>query len=174
MDPSNGLNTQDVLTLGLSSLALLVSIWTLIYTVRQVGLLRSQIGLDLDMRVAAVNRELLTMAFNDPELFNVLDDKPLSNPHKERHYVQMWFNHVHTMWNVQKHGLKPEAEWYSDVKDIALLFSLTIVKKHWEDSKSFFPADFVQFIATLKNFHPEDPAETSTMGNNARTIRRNV
>jgi hypothetical protein len=143
----------------LSVLALGVSIWTLLYTIRQVRLLRSQLGLDVDLRVAAVNRELLTMAFDDPELFNLFDDKPISNGNKERCYVQMWLNHVHTMWNIHKHGLKPDAEWYSDQKDIALLFSLKAVRKHWENSKSFFPADFVQFVASLKDYRPEDPAK---------------
>jgi len=159
VDPANTLKIQDIVSLALSLLALCVSVGTLFYTVRQVGLLRSQLKIDADLRVAAVSRELFTMAFQDPELFNLFEDKPLLNKQKERHYVQMWFNHVHTMWNVHEHGLISDAEWYSDMKDIALFFSINIVRKHWEESRGFFPANFVQFITSLKDYRPQDPTQ---------------
>lgn len=159
VDPSNTLKIQDFASLVLSFLALCVSVGTFFYAIRQVRFLRSQLRIDADLRVAAVNRELFTMAFHDAELFNLFEDKPLANKHKERHYVQMWFNHVHTMWNVHEHGLISDAEWYSDIKDIALFFSIKIVRQHWEESKGFFPANFVQFIASLKDYHPEVPTD---------------
>lgn len=146
----SGVETANTLNLVFSLLALSVSLGTLFYTVRQVRLLRSQLQIDADLRIAEVNRELLKMAFQDTELFDLFDDKPLSNKRKERHYLQMWFNHIHTMWNAHEHGLVSEAEWYSNVKDISVFFSINLVKKYWEESKCFFPASFVEFITSLK------------------------
>lgn len=159
MDPANTLKIQDLVSLALSLLALCVSVATLLYSIRQVGLLHGQLKVDADLRVAAVSRELFAMAFQDAELFNLFEDKPLLNKRKERHYVQMWFNHIQSMWNVHEHGLMSDAEWYSNMKDISVFFSLNIVKKYWEESKSFFPANFVQFITSLKDYRPEIPSD---------------
>ena len=152
---TGSLKPLDLATLALSLLAVAVSVGSLAYTIRQVAFMRSQLRIDADMRIAAVSRELFAMAFQDPELFSLFEDKPMTNGRKEQHYVQMWFNHIHTMWNVHEQGLTSEAEWYGDIKDIALFFSIGIVRQRWEESRSYYPAQFVQFIASLRNYRPE-------------------
>ncbi len=145
------MSSFEKLSLYTSLLALVVAGGSLLYTIRQVGLLKRQLQVDIRSRIAAVNRELLSLAFQDEELFRLFENQPLNNKSKQRHYIQMWLNHIFLMWDARQQQLLLESEWYADTKDISDFLSIETVGKHWEEVRSFYPPDFVAFVATLTN-----------------------
>ena len=149
------MKADETISFFFSLLAVIISCGGLFYVIQQVRLLKRQLQVDFKSRAAAVNRELLGLAFNNPELFLLFEDKPLQSKSKQRHYIQMWLNHISLMWDARQQKLLSDAEWYSDTKDIADFFSIEIVRTHWEEVKSFYPPDFVGFISTLKRGRPE-------------------
>lgn len=132
----------------ISFFSLLVSLATYSYVVRQVGLLRSQIQIDAGFKIAAVNRELLGLAFEHNELFCLFEDKPFTD-FKQRHYIQMWINHIDSMWRANEHKLIEVSQWYAMKKDIADFYSISLVREHWEGVKTFYTPEFVQFITEI-------------------------
>jgi len=124
----------------------MVSCGGLIYTIRQVRLNKRRLQLDVKAQVAATNRDLLKLAFSNPELFSLFEDGIIQNESKRRHYIQMWLNHIFLMWEAHEQELLSDSEWYSDKKDIADFFTIKAVSKHWNEVKTFYPPDFVQFI----------------------------
>jgi hypothetical protein len=138
---------QDILSPVLSILALCVSLASLSYTVRQIQLVHRQIHQDINFRIIGINRELLGLAFHDPELFLLFEDLPMSNPRKQKHYIQMWLNHAELMWGAAQRNLIEHSMWYSMQKEFRDFFSLSQVQRHWDTVKEFYSPGFVQFVA---------------------------
>jgi hypothetical protein len=131
---------------GIALLALLISIASLGYTVRQIHLLRCQLQEDVNFRMVGVNRELLAMAFEDAELFKLFEGKPMQNTCKQDHYIQMWINYTQLMWSARGKNLIDDSVWYSIEKEFRDFVSIPAVRKHWETKRKFYPPDFAQFV----------------------------
>ena len=155
MNPTNATSEPifqliDFAVPEISLLSLLVSFATYLYVARQVRLLRSQIQIEAGFKIDAVNRELLTMAFNDAELFSLFEDRPFT-AYKQKFYIQMWLNHIDAMWQAHEHQLIKDSEWYAMKKDISDFFSINLVKQHWETVRSFHTPEFVQFVVSISS-----------------------
>jgi hypothetical protein len=46
------------------------------------------------VKLADINRELLSLGFDHPQLFPILEDSPKVDPVLERRYLQLWLNQL--------------------------------------------------------------------------------
>ena len=100
-------------------------------------------------RLIDANRELLSLGFSHPKLFEILNDTGNADPQWEQRYLQLWLNHllmVHTMLNYRgfdadfREGLE---------RDIADSFAQGNMRRHWSRVGPFYSASFQKRVNTI-------------------------
>lgn len=105
------------------------------------------------------NRELLSLGFSHPKLFEILADAEKADPVLERRYLQLWLNqfaliHAYMKESVFKRELKD-----SLLRDVSEFFTMENMQRHWRHHGSFYPVSFQEFVAdVLKKNEPPKPA----------------
>ncbi len=113
------------------------------------------------VKIYDINRKLLTLGFNHPSLFDILDDAKHENPVWQRRYLQLWLN----LFALSQHHVK-ESVFKDDLKesltrDISEFMSLKNMREHWSRFGPFYPVSFqkmVNDIIKTKNGEPPSPA----------------
>jgi len=93
-----------------------------------------------------VNRQLITLAFSHPVLFEVLEDKHIANPLLEKRYLQLWLNQLSLIHAFLKHAvvqLELQDELHRNLVDF---LSMANMRKHWKHYGSFYPDSFQQRV----------------------------
>ncbi len=98
--------------------------------------------LESEIRVYDVNRELLKLGFDRPELFEILEDAEEVDPVWERRYLQLWLNQLTLIFAMHKRGYfkdELESSLVRDNKDFMLLNNM---RHHWQGYRKYYPASF--------------------------------
>lgn len=112
-----------------------------------------------------INRELLSLGFSHPKLFEILADSEKADPTLERRYLQLWLNqfsliHAYMKESVFKRELKD-----SLYRDVAEFFTMENMQRHWRHHGAFYPVSFQEFISdVLKKNEPPKPAALNDSG----------
>jgi hypothetical protein len=93
-----------------------------------------------------INRQLLSLGFEHPQLFAVLADDQHANPVFERRYLQLWLNHF-SLINayVNQSVLKGELK-ESLVSDLADFMTLKNAQQNWAKYGRYYPASFQALV----------------------------
>jgi hypothetical protein len=101
-----------------------------------------------------VNRELMCLGFDHPELFTILSGVAVSNPAWERHYLQMWLNQLSLVHTYLKNG-GFDAEFHESLKrDIAEFMTLQNMRSHWQRHAEFYPPSFQRLVNGILDTTP--------------------
>ncbi len=111
----------------------------------QMKLFNRQIRLDCLIRITAVNREILSLGFNDPELFRVLNGDRIDSE-KEKRYLQLWLNQIENIWQAQQSQLFQRDHFRALRRDIADMFQLKSMQEHWRKTSQYYSVGFCLFI----------------------------
>jgi hypothetical protein len=87
-----------------AAVSMAVSFFSLMVVIVQLGELIKQRRADAVGRIFAINRQLITLGFSNPELFGILHAEPGSDPRLERAYLQLWLNQVVQIFYTQQRG----------------------------------------------------------------------
>jgi hypothetical protein len=98
------------------------------------------------VEIFSTNRELLSLGFDHPKLFEVMTDDETIDPVIERRYLQLWLNQfllIHTYFNqsVLKGELKD-----SLIRDLSDFFTQKNMQKHWHRYGRFYPESFQKLV----------------------------
>ena len=111
-----------------------------------------------------INRELLSLGFSHPKLFEILGDAPDADRTLERRYPQLWLNqfaliHAYMKDSVFKRELKD-----SLLRDVAEFFTMENMQRHWRHHGAFYPVSFQEFVGDVlkKNEPPQAAALTDS------------
>jgi len=93
-----------------------------------------------------INRELITLGFSYPPLFEILNDARGSDPTWERRYLQLWLNqfaliHSYLRRSVFDAELKASLE-----RELVDFMGMENMQRHWQEHGSFFPASFQKLV----------------------------
>lgn len=131
-----------------SATALVVSAISLSLVLAQLYDTIAQRKIDANIRISDINRELLTLGFNHPMLFDVLRGEP-TDPIVERRYLQLWFNQFLLIYTYQARGLFRSEHRESLGRDIRDFLRFQNVQRHWREFRQYYPASFQDFVNTL-------------------------
>lgn len=136
-----------------------ISFAALIFLARQVRDGTKQRQAQSLVEIYDINRQLLTLAFDHPKLFAVLDDKE-TDAVWERRYLQMWLNqfsliHTYLSQSVIKGELKE-----SLILDLSDFMSKKNMQRHWKTEGAFYPKSFQKLVNGLIAKH-EPPAKAA-------------
>jgi hypothetical protein len=100
------------------------------------------------VEIYGMNRELISLGFSHPQLFEVLSGKN-TDPILERRYLQLWFIHfslVNSYLNMSV--LKGELK-ESLVRDLTDFLTLKSAHHHWETYAEFYPDSFQTLVGEI-------------------------
>ena len=115
--------------------------------------------LDSLVKVYDINRQLLTLGFSQPALFDILADMENADPVWERRYLQLWLNqfaliHSYIHESFFKRELKERL-----ARDIADFMTQENMQRHWRHHGSFYPVSFQKLVNDIiEKSEPPFPA----------------
>ena len=104
--------------------------------------------IEASIRISDINRDLVSLGFNHPELFGVLQGET-GDPMVERRYLQLWFNQFLLVYTYQARGLFHTEHRESLRRDISDFLRLQNVQRHWLELRQYYPASFQDFVNRL-------------------------
>jgi len=149
---------KDTINLLISTLALLVAIGSGAFVAVQVRAYLRQLRFDALSRILEVNRQLLLVGFEHPELLTVLEGQTIADFRMQKRYFQMWLNQVHLMWLAHKENLIDETYWDGHSRDFISLANLENFKTHWEGAKTYYEGEFRVFVDSLIQATTQSPS----------------
>lgn len=108
----------------------------------------TQRRIDANIRISDINRDLVSLGFNHPNLFAVLHGEA-SDPIVERRYLQLWFNQFLLIYTYQARGLFRSEHRESLRRDIGDFLKLQNVQCHWREFRQYYPSSFQVFVNSL-------------------------
>lgn len=98
------------------------------------------------VKIYDINRELISLGFDHPLLFMILQDGHGVDPVWERRYLQLWLNQFSLIHSYLRNSMfEPELK-DSLERDIEDFFKMKNARKHWHEHGAFYPPSF-QFFA---------------------------
>lgn len=105
-----------------------------------------------------INRELVSLGFSHPQLFDILEGKS-ADPVSERRYLQLWLNQLSLIHRYLKHAVfEPELQAWLEV-EVTDFMMRPNVQGHWQTHGAFYPASFQAMVnRILKSAEPSTDA----------------
>src|SRR5208282_328765 len=88
----------------ISIISALIALAGLLFVAKQLHDANNQTKLASQIQLYDITRELLSLGFSNPVLFEVLTDKKGVNPVLEQRYLQMWLNQLSLIHSFQRRG----------------------------------------------------------------------
>jgi hypothetical protein len=104
--------------------------------------------IDADIRISDINRQLITLGFAYPALFQVLHGET-TDPIAERRYLQLWFNQFDLIYTYKVRGLFSHEVRESLEHDIRDFLKPQNAQRHWREFRQYYPASFQHFVNSL-------------------------
>lgn len=113
------------------------------------------------IQIYDINRQLVSLGFSHPELFEVTRGQHPQSTETQRRYIQLWLNQMELCYQMNKRGLFQSSQWESMKLDIEDFMGIDRVQAHWKSFGQFYPEPFRHFIDELI---PEKLLDTKKAG----------
>jgi hypothetical protein len=165
---TSSVKLAELLGLAISLLALAISLISVVYVYVQVKAQARQQQMDFHVRLIEINRELLRMGFDHPELLTLLRGEEIADKDKQTRFIQMWINQSLIMWLGKEQGTIGDDAWYSLRRDIATFINRPPMKIHWQQVAPYYIPAFANFMNGLVRAQEEKPEESTSLRNEPR------
>jgi len=145
----------------------LISFAGFLLVVFQLRSATDQRKLESLLHVYAVNHEIITLGFSNPELFQILHGKK-ADPILERHYLQLWFNQFALIHSFYGRKFFPPEMQESLEQDIRDFLTQENMRRYWLHQRIYYPESFQVFIdglmgmAGARRERPPSPEDVTT------------
>lgn len=130
--------------------------WLLVVAQLRQG--NDQRRLESLLHIKEINRAILTLGFDKPELFQVLHGKKTDSI-QAVHYLQLWFNQFEMIHSFHEQGMFSHDLMESLKRDIRDFLSQGNVEAHWQKKREFYSTSFQAFIDSLASEYVGAPSE---------------
>jgi hypothetical protein len=133
---------------GIGLFSAIISFTGLLLVVMQLrDTAKTQVSQSL-VEIYDINRQLISLGFSHPHLFDVLAGKPTDRV-LERRYLQLWFNHFSLVDSyIRQSVLKGDLK-ESLVRDLTDFMHLKNARHHWDTYAAFYPESFQTLIGDI-------------------------
>lgn len=102
-----------------------------------------------------INRQLLSLGFSHPSLFQILEDTKTADSLWEKRYLQLWFNQLSLTYTYMLRSvIQPELK-ESLERNVADFMLMQNAQTHWRRYGTFYPASFQNYVSQiLKKIEP--------------------
>ena len=126
-----------------------------------------QSKLESQIQLYDINRDLISLGFSKPELFDILKDGKGVDPTLQRRYLQVWLNQLCLVDTFKRNGAftKDVGESFdTDLRDMMLLENM---RHHWQTYGKYYPASFQESVNDILH----EAGHGSTAGKAKRSER---
>ena len=102
------------------------------------------------LQISSVNREIVALGFDHPELFQILHGKK-ADPILEQHYLQLWLNQFKVIHGFKERQALPQDLLDGLTRDIRDFMAQPNMHRHWISTRQFYPASFQSFVDEIAN-----------------------
>ena len=107
--------------------------------------------IESQIRLYDINRELISLGFSKPELFEILKDGKGIDATLQRRYLQVWLNQLCLVDTFKRSGgftKDVEESFSTDLRDMMLLENM---RRHWQTFGKYYPASFQESVNDILN-----------------------
>lgn len=137
----------------IAGLAIVISLFVMFLNGRQVSLLNRQLQLDSLIKISDANREIISLGFEKPGLWSIIDDSAgildSKGAEQRKKYLQLWFNQMHIIWKAWRLDLLDQDEWIACRADIVDSLQLRALRSHWSEVEEYYPRGFRKFLNSI-------------------------
>jgi len=133
----------------ISVVSALIALVGLLFVAKQLYDANSQAKLSSQIQLYDITRELLSLGFSNPELFEVLTDKKGVNPVLEQRYLQMWLNQLSLIYSFERRGAFEADVQESFDRDLRDIFGMSNMRRHWQKFGKYYPASFQAYVNAI-------------------------
>jgi hypothetical protein len=98
------------------------------------------------VKLSDINRELLSLGFDHPALFKILEDAPNADSITERRYLQLWLNQLLVIHLYLKHSVVDNDLRQSLERSLADFMTLKNMRQHWQHDRTTYPDSFQKLV----------------------------
>jgi hypothetical protein len=153
---------------------LLVALAGILLTLIQLLLLRRQLKLDALIKIMDSNREIVALGFEHPVVWSAVETGSgallAEEALAQRHYLQLWMNHMQIIWAAWRLGLVSGREWEAYRQDMVEFFRVQSLREHWAKVARFYPPGFQKLVTALAR--PRDRNDAPSKGLKWHRLRR--
>ena len=122
------------------------------FTALQLVLLRRQLRLDALIQIMDSNRAIVALGIEHPEVWSAIGDaaESAAEARRQRHYLQLWINHMLIIWMAWRLGLVAAREWEAYREDMAAFLRTPCLQAHWERVARYYPKAFRRLLDELR------------------------
>ena len=133
----------------ISILSAAIAFAGLIFVAIQLRMSRQQREAEALVKIYDVNRELLSLGFDHPELFAILQDDAAADPVWQRRYLQLWLNHLSLL-----HFYLSRSAFAAELKDseshaLTDFMTLKNMRGYWQEKSEFYPVSFQKRVNAI-------------------------
>jgi hypothetical protein len=138
-----------------------VSFIALIFVGVQIRAATRQRTSDSLVKILDTNRELITLGFSHPQLFEILTGDKNPNHVFTQRYLQLWLNQFSLVYfYLQNSVLQGEAKDNLE-RDLSEFMTMPNMRKHWQKFGKLYPASFQTYINEILR-KDESPGDKPT------------
>jgi hypothetical protein len=116
---------------------------------RQQEVANHERKIESQIRMHEINRELISMGFDKPELFEVLNDTGKVDHEVERRYLQLWLNQLSMFYSLKTAGDMQKDFAESCDRDLRNMFKKANMRRHWKDVEAYYPVSFQNAVNAI-------------------------
>lgn len=106
----------------------------------------AQRKLESQIRLYDINRELISLGFSHPQLFEVLKDAEGVDATVERRYLQLWLNQLSLIHAFKGRGVFGTEYQKSCEADLRDMMSMSNMQRQWRGHGEYYPASFQKSV----------------------------
>jgi hypothetical protein len=111
----------------------------------------NQRKIESQIRLQDINRELISLGFDHPELFEVLKDGGKADATLTRRYLQLWLNQLSLYFALKSAGTLQRDFEESCEQDFRDMFELPNMLDHWNRYGKYYTASFRKAVEAIRN-----------------------
>ena len=126
------------------------------------------------VKILDINRELITLGFSHPQLFEILAGNKDADPVWTQRYMQLWLNQFSLVHSYLEHSMLGKEARANLERDLSEFMATPNMRRHWHRFGKLYPASFQAYInQILKTDEPPGKAahqgETTRRHHDAKT-----
>lgn len=112
------------------------------------------------LKLYDINRQLITLGFSHPELFDVMEDEHIQNSLFEKRYLQLWLNQLAVSHAFLKRAVS-QREFKEELRrNLEDFISMKLMQNHWQHHFMFYTDSFQRRVNGILS-KDEPPKKTA-------------
>jgi hypothetical protein len=118
----------------------------LVFVALQMRESTQQLKRQSQIHIYDINRDLISLGFSHPKLFEILKDAPDADHTLERRYLQLWLNQLYLIDSFKKSGAVTKDFRESTARDLRDMMLMKNMRRQWQQFGKYYPASFQESV----------------------------